>query len=238
MWVRARVEAYVAECERRLWQPGGRYALDWLTRGRGFGEETLRANRVGFDPGPEQFARPSGLPHRGEAVVLPALNERDRAIFYQARYLDPDWAGRKYDNTPRWLAPNPHVADVRTATARPDVIDHLLVTEGIPDALAAASAGYAAIAVLGTHNADHDLAERLAAEPRDLVLAFDGDDAGRSASDRLVRLLSEHARTGGIKTWQPPTDQTDLNDWLIDQPRTDRTVPLPVRRCDAAPLGL
>lgn len=212
--VRGRVEAYVATCERRLWLPEGLEARRWLIEERGFGEGVLRANRVGYDPGPSGFARPGGLPKLGEAVVLPTLNDRDRAIFYQARYLEPDLTGRKYDNPGSWMAPNPHLADVRTPAPWPDRSDRLIVTEGIPDALAAATAGYATRAVLGVHNAHLETALRLVDEPRMLVVAFDGDEAGREAVNRLVGLLAEQGRRGGVTCWTPPSDRTDLNDWL------------------------
>ncbi len=44
----------------------------WLAE-RGLGEEVLRANRVGADPGPAALDRPRGLPRGGPAVVLPVL---------------------------------------------------------------------------------------------------------------------------------------------------------------------
>lgn len=211
--VRGRVEAYVAECERRLSRPDARDALEWLVHERGFHEDVLRANRVGYDPGPEGFARPSGLPRLGEAVVLPVLNEDGKAVFYQARYLEPDYAGRKYDNPPLWVAPNPRVATIRTPEPNPAAENRLIVTEGIPDALAAATVGYATLAVLGTHNADNELARRLASDPRQLVIAFDGDDAGQAASQRLRRSLADHCRSHDVGEW-PLQPGTDLNDTL------------------------
>jgi len=214
--VRGRVEAYVAECERRLWRADAGDALEWLVDERGFDEAVLRANRVGYDPGPRGFARPSGLPRLGEAVVLPVLNDRDRAVFYQARYLEPDVAGRKYDNPPEWVAPNPKLADVRTPAQNSATDDRLVITEGIPDALAAATADYSAIAVLGTQNVNDDFARRLAPDQRQLVIAFDGDDAGQTASRRLRQLLAECGRSRDVKTWRPPVGRVDLNDCLVE----------------------
>src|SRR5687767_13333710 len=64
------VERFVAAAETHLWSEQGRPMRRWLAE-RGLGEEVLRANRVGADPGPTALDRPRGLPRGGPAVVLP-----------------------------------------------------------------------------------------------------------------------------------------------------------------------
>ena len=205
-------------CERRLWGTGGEEALDWLTVSRGFDEAVLRVNRVGFDPGPDGFLRPSGLPRRGPAVVLPALDDRGKAIFHQARYLDPATTGRKYDNPPNWLAPNAKVATLRLSDPRAATGNRVVITEGIPDALAAVTAGYEAIAILGTANTGADVAQCLASIEGTLVVAFDSDPAGRDASTRLIDSLASCGRDRGVVELQIPERWSDLNEWILAHP--------------------
>jgi DNA primase len=207
------VRAYVTACEEHLWsEHGGRWHA-WL-QARGFTDAVLRANRIGADPGPNVLARASGLPRRGHAVVFPVLTPEREPAYLQARYLDVERAGRKYDNPADRLAPNPRVALVHTprATAR-TLLPALMVCEGVPDALTIAGTGHAAAAVLGAGLPDDAVARRVEhlAAGRTIVLAFDNDPAGRRGSHQLQRFLDGHetppVRVLGL------ADGTDLNDW-------------------------
>jgi DNA primase len=205
------VEAYVSACEHQLWTPRGEPVRSWLRR-RGLDDDVLAANRVGADPGPRFLARPAGLPHRGSAAVFPALADTGRAIYLQARYLDPGRAGRKYDNPSEHLAVNPRVASLRAQNARDDV---LLVCEGIPDGLVAVQAGFRAAVVLGAGLPSPSIASELATLAGDvpIVLAFDADTRGRAGTTRLAELLAGHARRVGVL--EVPERHGDLNAWLI-----------------------
>ena len=70
--------------------------------------------------------------------------------------------------------------------------NHLVVCEGMIDALSAASTGTQAVAVLGATYIDDGVAREIAksAAGRQVVLALDGDHAGRSASDSLAASLT------------------------------------------------
>src|SRR5260221_3947350 len=128
------VEAYVERAVDFLWGPRGEEARTWL-RARGLGDEVLRPNRVGFDPGRDILRRAHGLPHRdhGRGVVYPALAPDGAALYVQLRYLDPAAAGRdKYDNPSSELATNPRVAVVRVPAPNQSFDGLVVVTEGIP----------------------------------------------------------------------------------------------------------
>jgi len=215
--VSPKVEAYVRTCERLLWSSEGARALEWLTDERGFSEGVLHANRVGFDPGPAGFVRPKGLPRLGPAVVLPALNDRERAVYFQARYLDPRVTGRKYDNPPTWMAPNPKLATMRGSGEQLVATDRVIVTEGIPDALAAVTAGFSAVAILGTGNTGLDVAQKLTAIDSTLVIVFDGDNAGRKGGTRLMGALAVLGRTDVI-CCDELLSRGDLNEWIRADP--------------------
>lgn len=217
------IECYVAACEGLLWEPEGRPMRQWLS-GRGLEEEILRANRVGADPGPLVIDRARGLPRSGPAVVLPVLDADDRAVYVQARYLDPP-NGRKYDNPSVTLAGlSPRLAEARLATAPVDP-STVLVCEGLPDSLTAAQAGYRSIAVLGAGLPDERVASQLAQRfPTDrLLVAFDADDRGRAGSQRLVDLLDEVGAGDRIGTVEVPGVGGDLNGWQLVSDDSFRT---------------
>jgi len=215
------LRAYVEACERLLWKPAGSAIRQWLVEARGLDQEVLRHNRVGADPGPRGLHRPKGLPRFGPAAVLPALDAEREPVYLQARYLRPPRDRGKYDNPTAAHGANPRltrVDPVAHASGGPTI-----VTEGMPDALAAATAGYRAVAILGAGLPDRRVAERLAKREGLLVIAFDADDAGRAGASRLRELLTVAGRTDVIDV-DPPT--ADLNTWLIDRGRAPFTLQL------------
>jgi len=227
------VRRYAEACERILWTRTGRPVLEWLTEQRRLPNDVLRANHVGADPGPDVLSRSAGLPGGGLAAVFPALTPAGEIAYLQARYLDPPDGRSKYDNPSSRLGTNPRLAWTRTTrTPEPGV---LLVCEGVPDALCAAAAGYAAVGVLGATGPDERVAERLAhqAAGRRLVLAFDGDPAGRGASEQLERML--HRFDLQVEQLSVP-DGMDLNALHNADPRW-LPAALGVRHHEAQPVA-
>jgi hypothetical protein len=227
------VKRYAEACERILWTRTGRHVLEWLTDQREIPTDVLRANHVGADPGPEILSRSAGLPRGGLAAVFPALTPAGEIAYLQARYLDPPDGRSKYDNPSSRLGTNPRLAWTQPAPApEPGV---LLVCEGIPDALCAAAAGYAAVGILGATCPDERVAERLARQSagRRLVLAFDGDPAGRGASERLERMLHR----SDLQVEQLPVpDGMDLNALNVADPGW-LAAALGVRHHEAPPVA-
>ena len=202
---------YVAACERILWQPAGRKVLDYLLNERGLAPEALKANHVGADPGPTALRRAAGLPRGGAAAVLPALDLDGNVTYVQARYLEPVDGRPKYDNPAGRLAANPRLGWVNPAT----LFDrrHLVVCEGAVDALSIAGRGVPAVAVLGATYVDERVARDVArgAAGRQVMLAFDGDPAGRSASATLAAALTSAGYPNRVL---PLPDGCDVNTML------------------------
>ena len=225
--------AYVEACEKLLWQPLGRPVLEYLL-GRGLEEDILRLNRVGADPGTGHLPRPGGLPRQGVGAVFPALDVDGQVTYFQTRYLDPKPDRSKYANPATRLGDNPHHGWTRPQSAPKQPI---LMCEGFPDAYVASSAGYDAIAILGTANANERLVERVLAslKGRPVVLTLDGDEAGRHAADQLYRSLSKR----GIMVVDIPLPSgTDLNSWVHQArslPDIGRHRPSTICRPDPAP---
>ncbi|MGD9998358.1 MAG: toprim domain-containing protein [Ilumatobacteraceae bacterium] len=122
--------------------------------------------------------------------MLPALNLDREVTYVQARYLDPVEGRPKYANAAGRLAANPRLGWIQPATVNDR--HHLIVCEGTVDALSIASTGTAAVAVLGATYVDQRTAREIArgAAKRHVMLALDGDPAGRNAGSILAASLT------------------------------------------------
>ena len=141
----------------------------------GFGGERLRASGLFAEHGAERFA---GM------VVVPDLMA-GRVRWLVGRATDPDV-------TPRFQAlpgPKPVLGLGRLGPAPPWTV----LTEGLFDWLALVQWGLPAVAALGTQGVERVAASLLGC--RRVFLAFDADDAGREAAERLEGLLGWRAVT-------------------------------------------
>ena len=144
---------------------------------------------------------------KAAGVVLPVLAD-GRAVYAQVRVVSARTTGPRYLNPTADLARNPRLAFFLPGEqSRHEVI----VTEGAIDALSAAAAGFRAAAVLSAAYTDRAVAHELSRLPDPLVIAFDQDDAGRAAAQRLTALLDAHQRQP-VKLELPASD---LNETLL-----------------------
>ena len=151
--------------------PGGglRLGLESL----GFSEKRIRDSGLFMERGAERFA--------GMVVVPDASGGLVRWLV--GRAIDPD-------RTPRFQAPTgpkPVLGLGRLGPARPWAV----VAEGVFDWLALTGWGIPSCAALGTQGVER-VAAALRGCPR-VFLAFDSDDAGLEATDRLLTLLGRRA---------------------------------------------
>lgn len=198
---------YVEACARRLWLPAGATVRDWLTDDRGLDPDILRHNQIGADPGPATQPRPDGMP-RGTGAVLPVITTAGVPVYAQLRVLQPQGRQPRYLNPAARLAPNPRVARIRPVHRSGDEI---VITEGIIDALTAASGGYRSAALLGAALTTPATATALARLPGPLVLALDPDDAGQRATESLAALLRAEHRPPRLL----PEGAGDLNERAV-----------------------
>ena len=210
------VARYVHTCAALLRGPQGRPVRDWLHT-RGINHTTIANNLIGADPGRTVMRRRHGLPYgTAMAATFPALDPAGNVTYVQARYLDPEHVGRKYDNPSALLAPHPRLAHPVPQGERGGL---LTVCEGIPDALTATQAGYTAVALLGAQTPDETVAIRIANHAHqhhlDVVLVCDPDPAGRHLADVLGPLLAAHNAAPLVIS---PPDGLDLNAWALTDP--------------------
>ena len=139
----------------------------------GFSEKRIQDSGLFMERGAERFA--------GMVVVPDASGGLIRWLV--GRAVDPD-------RTPRFQAPpgpKPVLGLGRLGPAPPWAV----VAEGVFDWLALAGWGIPACAALGTQGVER-IAAALRGCPR-VFLAFDADDAGREATERLQSLLGRRA---------------------------------------------
>jgi DNA primase len=218
----AGMDRYVAECAEALRSPAGRRIRTWLNEERGLPDDVLVANRIGADLGPRRQQRPDGMPKAG-GVVLPVIGD-GHAIYAQLRMTRPRPDGPRYLNPTGDLAPNPRLAYFRPAEQRHREV---IVTEGTIDALSATAAGYRAAAVLSAAYPDQVIAHELSRLPEALVIAFDQDDAGRTAAARLTALLDAQQRHP-VNLALPAND---MNDALLRSSNWPKELELRVNDC-------
>lgn len=165
--------------------------------------------RFGVDPASSLAAILGGWDDAGTLrLVVPFCDPQGIARGYQARALDAD-------ARIRWKGPrNPEVGSWSRLGFFPGGSgwDEVIITEGPGDALTVAAAGYDAIAVRGAGLAGEALADEILAwvPGRAIVLAGDGDNAGRSFSQTLAAVLAERGVV--VKVLALP-EGMDLTDW-------------------------
>ena len=141
----------------------------------GFSEKRIRDSGLFMERGADRFT--------GMVVVPDASGGLVRWLV--GRAVDPDLK-------PRFQAlpgPKPVLGLGRLGPAPPWAV----VTEGVFDWLTLTGWGFPACAALGTQGVER-VASALRGCPR-VFLAFDGDDAGREATERLQSLLGRRATT-------------------------------------------
>ena len=139
----------------------------------GFSEKRIQDSGLFMDRGAERFAGMAVVPDASGGIVR----------WLVGRALDPDVK-------PRFQAlpgPKPVLGLGRLGPAPPLAV----VAEGVFDWLALTGWGIPSCAALGTQGVDR-VASALRGCPR-VFLAFDNDDAGKEATERLLTLLGRRA---------------------------------------------
>lgn len=137
-----------------------------------------------------------GYPMFGTRITIPVKDSRGRTISFSGRTTKPkkengEEAEVKYLNGADTEVYRRSRDIYLSLPARNKSQGLLMLTEGCFDAIAVADAGYKAAAVLGTE-ASAEQIRRIAAEETNVILMYDGDEAGRSkAAKTAFELLGE-----------------------------------------------
>jgi len=232
---------WAADYYRSVWRsPEGAPARAYMEQ-RGLTAAVLDAFGVGFAPEngqalvaaatrekkPLDWLSEAGLVRKNDSgrsydffrgrVLIPIRDRLGRVVGFGGRAFGAhEHDGPKYVNTPE--TPLFHkgelVFGLDLAAQAVRSTHQLLIVEGYTDVMAAHQAGWRnAVAVLGTATTDHHAALIRRSGAREVVLAFDGDEAGRKASQRALLGLLKLPVTLRVAVLAEGRDPGDL---LVD----------------------
>jgi len=190
-------------------------ALEYILKIRGYKKQTALEFRIGYAPNTGQalltFLKKKGFTEeiitkaglatarygaandmfRGR-IMIPLQDAQGRVIGFTARALDPNDTGPKYINTPQTAVYDKgrHAYGLHLAKDAIRKDKFVVVVEGNLDVIASRQAGVAnVVATAGTAMTEMHLRE-LARFTQDVRLAFDQDQAGLNAMERIIPLAS------------------------------------------------
>ena len=233
------LERAAAFYERSLWEaPSAASAREYLN-GRGLGEESCRAFRLGLSPGGDKLPRlarekgytreelvAAGLVNRrgGDAfagrLIFPLADARARVVGFGARRLSQaDPIKAKYLNSAEseLFQKNALVYGLDRARAAIAKEDRAVVVEGYTDVIALHQAGLTtAVAAMGTALTERQLRElrRLCSR---LYLCFDADAAGQDATLRGMDLAYRRFDEVRVVALEPGADPADAAEGFAER---------------------
>lgn len=204
--------------EEQLKRPEAAHARQYLS-GRGLNEETIREFHIGFAPDSgfllkdrlknefgEELLRQSGLfawkdgadatiySKFRNRIMFPIAGEQGRVIGFTGRTLASDEkAGPKYMNSPETplYAKSRVLFNLDKAKDAIRKLDYAIIVEGQMDCISVYSAGFKnVIASSGTAFSEAQ-ARLLGRFSKNIVVNFDPDTAGATATDRSLGMLLE-----------------------------------------------
>lgn len=210
-------------------------------RGRGFTSDEVAHFRVGWAPdGWDTMARAldvsvadleaAGLGFRNKAgrrqdffrnrVLFPIIDERGGVVGFGGRKL-PDGDGPKYQNSRDNALYNKSKVLYGLNWAKADAVNRgeIVVCEGYTDVIGMARAGIErAVATCGTALTEEHV-RQLRRYARRIVLAYDADDAGQAASERIYAWERTHDLEVAVVAIPDGADPDELARTAPDQLR-------------------
>jgi len=196
----------------------------YLTKERGFTEETISRFQIGYANGGLREhligKRKFPLDLCLKAGVLKKTREEVRDYFYR-RVIFPNlkqgrvvhFSGRSLDGQePKYL----HLPGEMRYLYNEDALCNktVFIAEGIPDCLSAAQAGYPTVAILGSSGFKSEYLPKFS-RCETVYLCFDGDKAGEEGALKIGELIGERARIVQLP------QGLDLNDYFKDHGKED-----------------
>lgn len=200
-------------------------ARSYLTKKRGFTEETISGFRIGYahDGLRDHLINECKFPMDLclKAGVLKDIGEGSIRDYFYKRIIFPNLkrgrvvhlSGRCFDGqNPKYL----HLPGKIRFLYNEDALSgkEVFITEGIPDCLSAVQIGYPAVAILGSSSFKEEFVPKFA-HCETLNLCLDGDKAGEEGALKAGSLIGERARIIQLP------QGLDLNDYLKDHSKED-----------------
>ena len=161
--------------------------VDWL-RNKGYTDQELR------DSGLVTVSRKNGnlFDRFRDRLMFPIIDVRGNVIGFGGRIMnDKDKNAAKYLNSPETLIFNKRKNLFALNLAKKSKLGYLILVEGYMDAIALHQYGFdCAVASLGTALTE-DGANLLSRYTEQVVLIYDGDEAGQNATKRAIPILEK-----------------------------------------------
>ena len=199
----------------QLYAPAGAAALEYAY-GRGMPKAVLTKFGIGYAPDSwsalvdmlrrkgytDQELRDSGLVTVGkkngnlydrfrDRLMFPIIDVRGNVIGFGGRIMKQDDNAAKYLNSPETLIFNKRKNLFALNIAKKTKLNYMILVEGYMDAIALHQYGFdCAVASLGTALTE-DGANLLSRYTSQVVLIYDGDNAGQNATQRAIPILEK-----------------------------------------------
>ena len=199
----------------KLYEPVGRQALEYAL-GRGMPKGTLTRFGIGYAPDSwtelvdamrkkgytDQELKDSGLvtvsqkngnlfDRFRDRLMFPIIDVRGNVIGFGGRIMKDDPNAAKYLNSPETLIFNKRKNLFGLNVAKKSKLGYLILVEGYMDAIALHQYGFdCAVASLGT-SLTEEHATLLSKYTEEVVLIYDGDEAGQRATRRAIPMLEK-----------------------------------------------
>ena len=161
--------------------------VDWL-RTKGYTDQELR------DSGLVTVSRKNGnlFDRFRDRLMFPIIDVRGNVIGFVGRIMNnQDKSAAKYLNSPETLIFNKRKNLFALNLAKKSKLGYLILVEGYMDAIALHQFGFdCAVASLGTALTE-DGANLLSRYTEQVVLIYDGDEAGQNATQRAIPILEK-----------------------------------------------
>ena len=203
----------------QLYAPIGRAALEYAL-GRGMPKATLTTFGIGYAPDSwdslvkalrakgytDQELKDSGLvtvsrkngalfDRFRDRLMFPIIDVRGNVIGFGGRIMKKDDNAAKYLNSPETLIFNKRKNLFGLNLAKKSKLGYLILVEGYMDAIALHQYGFdCAVASLGT-SLTEEHAVLLSKYTENVVLIYDGDEAGQRAAQRAIPMLEKAGLT-------------------------------------------
>ena len=199
------LERYIDKCADTLTDKARAYAVERF----GLTDAQIAALRLGWSPNEGNIWDAIGASWTAvERLTVPFVNPVTLKVAgVQARALSDHkvrWTGLSGSGWSQVGLFDPVDADEQAP---------VIVTEGPSDALTAYATGLTAVAVRGASLAGAGVVDALVSLDRQIVVAGDGDEAGRQFTAELVAELTAHGVHAGALEL---TRGSDINDWRTE----------------------
>jgi DNA primase catalytic core len=198
--------------------------LEYLINERGFSEETVKQNKIGYAKGGlHQYLLNDCKFPMDICVDSGVVNKKGNggADFFHNRIIFPNikngnvvhLTGRALDGSiPKYL----HLADEIKYLFNEDALSHnkIFIAEGVPDAITLDQNGYPSVGVYGANTFKDSFVNKFS-KCEEIYICLDGDRSGREGTLKIASLIGDRSRLIEMP------HGTDVNEFFLHNSKED-----------------